>query len=89
MGGSLCVYGRLHVFCSGLAAAGPRLRPFGGRDCEDQHLAERLRLMAADLAAKANEAEDAPAKRPRQPSRLWRPSTLNVVLPAPRIKEGS
>ena len=35
-------------------------------DCEDQHLAERLRLMAADLAAKANEAEDAPAKRPRQ-----------------------
>ena len=27
-------------------------------DCEDQHLAERLSLMAADLAAKADEAEE-------------------------------
>ena len=32
-------------------------------DCEDQHLAERLKLMAADLAAKADEVEDAPAER--------------------------
>ena len=35
--------------------------------CEDQHLAERLRLMAADLDAKANEVEDAPAERLKQP----------------------
>jgi hypothetical protein len=34
-------------------------------DCEDQHLAERLRLMAADLEVKANEAEEAPTKRVR------------------------
>jgi hypothetical protein len=32
-------------------------------DCEDQHLAERLKLMAADLDAKADEVEDAPTKR--------------------------
>lgn len=29
-------------------------------DCEDQYLAERLRLMAADLAAKADEVEERP-----------------------------
>ena len=34
-------------------------------DCEDQHLGERLRLMAADLDAKANEVEDVPAERLR------------------------
>jgi hypothetical protein len=34
-------------------------------DCEDQHLAERLRLMAADLDAKADEVEDAPTERLR------------------------
>jgi hypothetical protein len=34
-------------------------------DCEDQHLAERLRLMAADLAAKADEVEESPTERPR------------------------
>ena len=34
-------------------------------DCEDQHLAERLKLMAADLAAKADEVEDAPTERLR------------------------
>jgi hypothetical protein len=34
-------------------------------DCEDQYLAERLRLMAADLAAKADEVEEPPAKRLR------------------------
>jgi hypothetical protein len=33
--------------------------------CEDQHLAERLRLMAADLDAKANEVEERPAERLR------------------------
>jgi hypothetical protein len=32
-------------------------------DCEDQHLAERLRLMAADLAAKADEVEELPSDR--------------------------
>jgi hypothetical protein len=31
-------------------------------DCEDQHLAERLRLMAADLDAKADEVEELPTK---------------------------
>jgi hypothetical protein len=38
-------------------------------DCEDQHLAERLRLMAADLDAKANEVEELPADgvRPIKP----------------------
>jgi hypothetical protein len=35
-------------------------------DCEDQHLAERLRLMAADLAAKADEVEAPPAEQPRR-----------------------
>jgi hypothetical protein len=34
-------------------------------DCEDQHLAERLKLMAADLDAKADEVEDSPTKRPK------------------------
>ena len=35
-------------------------------DCEDPHLAERLRLMAADLAAKADEVEELPAERTRR-----------------------
>jgi hypothetical protein len=34
--------------------------------CEDQHLAERLRLMAANLAAKADEVEELPAERLRR-----------------------
>jgi hypothetical protein len=34
-------------------------------DCEDRHLAERLKLMAADLAARADEIEHAPAERVR------------------------
>jgi hypothetical protein len=34
-------------------------------DCEDQYLAERLRLMAADLEAKANEVEELPTERLR------------------------
>ena len=32
-------------------------------DCEDQHLAERPRLMAATLASKADEVEELPAER--------------------------
>lgn len=32
-------------------------------DCEDQHLAERFRLMAVDLAAKADEIEELPNER--------------------------
>ena len=32
---------------------------------EDQHLAERLKLMADDLDAKADEVEDAPTERLR------------------------
>jgi hypothetical protein len=35
-------------------------------DCEDQHLAERLRLMAANLAAKADEVEELPTERLRR-----------------------
>jgi hypothetical protein len=35
-------------------------------DCENQHLAERLRLMAADLDAKA---DDATTERPRRGKR--------------------
>ena len=35
-------------------------------DCEDQHLAERLRLMAANLAAKADEVEELPTERIRR-----------------------
>ena len=35
-------------------------------DCEDQHLAERLRLMAANLAGKADEVEELPTERLRQ-----------------------
>jgi hypothetical protein len=35
-------------------------------DCEDQHLAERLRLMAANLAAKADELEELPTERERR-----------------------
>jgi len=34
-------------------------------DCEDQNLAERLRLMAADLAAKADEVEELNTERLR------------------------
>ena len=35
-------------------------------DCEDQHLAERLREMAASLAAKADDAEELPTERVRR-----------------------
>jgi hypothetical protein len=35
-------------------------------DCEDQYLAERLRLMAATLAAKAEEIEELPTERARR-----------------------
>jgi hypothetical protein len=34
-------------------------------ECDDRHLAERFKLMAADLAAKADEIEDSPAERLR------------------------
>ena len=34
-------------------------------DCEDQHLAERLKLMAADLDAKADEVEELSTERSR------------------------
>ena len=37
-------------------------------DCEDQHLAERLRYMAANLVAKADEVEELPVEL----SRFWR-----------------
>jgi hypothetical protein len=35
-------------------------------ECEDQHVAERLRLMAASLAAKADEVEELPLERARR-----------------------
>jgi len=35
-------------------------------DCDDQHLAERLRHMAANLAAKADEVEELPTERLRR-----------------------
>jgi hypothetical protein len=34
-------------------------------DCEDRHLSERLRLMAVDLDAKADEVEDVSTEWPR------------------------
>jgi hypothetical protein len=36
-------------------------------DCEDQHLAQRLRHMAADLVAKADEAEELATERLKPP----------------------
>lgn len=35
-------------------------------DCEDERIAERLKLMAADLAAKADDVEELPAERLRR-----------------------
>ncbi|HXW40504.1 MAG TPA: hypothetical protein VEK75_04830 [Xanthobacteraceae bacterium] len=35
-------------------------------DCEDDHLAERLRAMASDLIAKADDFEELPSERPRR-----------------------
>jgi len=35
-------------------------------ECEDQHLAERLRLMAVNLTAKADEIEELPTERLRR-----------------------
>jgi hypothetical protein len=35
-------------------------------DCEDKRLAERLRLMAADLAAKADDVEELSTERLRR-----------------------
>ncbi len=34
-------------------------------DCEDPHLADRLRQMASDLRAKADEVEELPSERLR------------------------
>jgi hypothetical protein len=39
-------------------------------DCDDERLAERLRLMAADLAAKADEVDELPAERLRRTTPL-------------------
>ena len=36
-------------------------------DCEDRHLADRLRAMAESLAAKADDIEELPSERLRQP----------------------
>jgi hypothetical protein len=37
-------------------------------DCEDEHLARRLKVMASDLAAKAEYLEDLPSERMRDAS---------------------
>ena len=47
--------------------------------CEDQHLAERLRLMAADPNAKADEAEDGSTERPRHVKPRLAPNTRSAV----------
>jgi hypothetical protein len=39
-------------------------------DCDDQRLAERLRIMASDLLAKADDSEELPGERAR-PDRNW------------------
>lgn len=39
-------------------------------DCDDPYLAERLRLMAANLASKADEVEELPTDRERRPKPL-------------------
>jgi hypothetical protein len=38
-------------------------------DCEDRHLAERLKAMARDLAAKADELEEPVRYCPAEPAR--------------------
>ncbi len=35
-------------------------------DCDDRNLAERLKIMAADLLAEADDFEDLPSERERQ-----------------------
>jgi hypothetical protein len=35
-------------------------------DCDDQHLAERLKTMAANLVAKAHDFEELPGERTRR-----------------------
>lgn len=40
-------------------------------DCQDQHLAERLRLMATDLIAKADDIEELPTERLRRTNHFW------------------
>jgi hypothetical protein len=44
-------------------------------DCEDRRLAERLRKMASDLLAKADDFEGLPSERTRHEEQNWfRPS---------------
>ena len=40
-------------------------------DCEDQHVAERLRLMALNLAAKADDVDELPTERLRRTRPLF------------------
>jgi hypothetical protein len=40
-------------------------------ECEDQHLSERLTMMAANLAAKADDIEEAPDECLRQLEHRW------------------
>lgn len=49
-------------------------------ECEDRHLAERLRLMAADLTGKADAIEELPTERLRRTTPLWRLSEQTQPL---------
>ena len=40
-------------------------------ECDDQRLAERLKAMAADLLAKAEDLEELPNERMRDQQRKW------------------
>ena len=39
-------------------------------DCDDRHLAERLKIMAADLFTKADDFEELPSERERHRRRI-------------------
>jgi hypothetical protein len=40
-------------------------------ECDDRHLAERLKTMASDLLAKAGDIEELPSERVRYQERNW------------------
>jgi len=40
-------------------------------ECDDQHLAERLKAMAANLLAKAEDLKELPNERIRHQDRKW------------------
>jgi len=54
------------MICAGHLRRQARVCARLAEDCEDQHIAERLRLMAVNLAAKADDVEELPAERLRR-----------------------